>query len=82
MQGERDHKQITKKINKDVNLNDNQAKMELSKEILTSIRRITKTDSNNLIEKYGSIKDIILVEDYNEFSKIDGIGPSKVESLK
>ena len=56
--------------------------MELSKEILTSIRRITKTDSNNLIEKYGSVQNVILVPEYKDFLKIDGIGPSKVESLK
>jgi len=33
------------------------------------------------MENYGSIKDIVLTEDYNDFIKIKGFGKSKVVSL-
>lgn len=50
-------------------------------EVLSSIRRISKNDSKRLLYKYGSINDIILADDYNEFLNIEGIGSTKVESL-
>ena len=43
--------------------------------------RINKTDAGNFMENYGTIKDIVLCEDYNKFLLIEGIGMSKVESL-
>ena len=43
--------------------------------------RVNKNDAKSLMENYGSIKNIVLCDDYNKFLLIDGIGPSKVESL-
>lgn len=43
--------------------------------------RINKNDAKNLMDNYGSIKNIVLCDDYNKFLLIDGVGPSKVESL-
>ena len=48
---------------------------------MSSVRRITKRDAKNLIEQKGSIKDLVLTEDFSEFLQIDGIGSSKVDSL-
>lgn len=48
---------------------------------LATIKRITKTDAKHLIEHYGSIENIVLCEDYNDFGEFKGMGQSKIESL-
>jgi ERCC4-type nuclease len=51
-------------------------------ETLASIRKVNMTDANNLLSNYGSLQDIILHDNLNDFTYIDGIGNSKLESLK
>ena len=38
-------------------------------------------DAEKLLLKYGSIKDIVLCENYGEFAEIDKMGKAKIESL-
>jgi DNA excision repair protein ERCC-1 len=55
--------------------------IEQASEVVSSIKRINKTDSKNLLQTYGSIENIIMAENYEEFLNIDGIGQSKIDSL-
>mmetsp|Transcript_36783 Transcript_36783/g.35515 ORF Transcript_36783/g.35515 Transcript_36783/m.35515 type:complete len:84 (-) Transcript_36783:62-313(-) len=48
--------------------------MEQATEALSSIRRINKRDAQKLLLNYGSLQDIILHDNYNDFMDIDGIG--------
>ena len=50
-------------------------------ETLGSLRRLANKDAGELLSNYGCLKDIILCEDYNEFTNIAGISDAKVESL-
>ena len=50
-------------------------------DVLGSIRRVSKNDAKRLLYNYGSIKDIIMCEDYDEFINIEGIGQSKIECI-
>lgn len=50
-------------------------------DVLSSIKRINKTDAKNLLQNYGSLKSVIEVENYDEFLNIEGIGKSKIEAL-
>ena len=51
------------------------------KESIANIKGMNKLNANALIGNYGSIKDVVLAEDYNEFLHIDGIGKNKIRSL-
>jgi DNA repair protein RadC len=43
---------------------------------------MTTTTAERMLCNYGSLSDIILHPNYNDFMEIDGFGPAKVESLK
>ena len=45
------------------------------------MRRLNNKDADALLSNYGSLKDIILAEDYREFANINGISDAKIESL-
>ena len=49
---------------------------------MSSIRRVNKTDAKNILRNSTSIADLILMDDYAELRDIDGIGPSKIDSLR
>ena len=46
----------------------------MTTEVLSSIRRINKTDAKKLMDSYGSVKSIVNCENYTDFINIDGIG--------
>ena len=50
-------------------------------EVLASVRRITNKDAIRLLGAYGSIKDVICAENYEEFMNIEGIAKAKIDSL-
>ena len=54
---------------------------EKAQEVLGSVRRLAAKDADALLNSYGSLKDIILAEDYKEFGEINGISDAKIESL-
>ena len=54
---------------------------EKAQEVLGSVRRLAAKDADALLSTYGSLKDIILAEDYKEFAEINGISDAKIESL-
>ena len=43
--------------------------------------KVQKRDAEKLLDKYGSLHEIIMQPDYSEFEQIDGIGKTKVERL-
>jgi ERCC4-type nuclease len=50
-------------------------------DILSSIPTITKNDAKKLLNKYGSIAEVISAE-ISEFREIEGFGAKKVQVLK
>jgi len=50
-------------------------------EALCSIRKMNTTVSKQLLKRYGSLKEIILMKDYDEILNIDGVGSSKIDAL-
>ncbi|TNV76042.1 hypothetical protein FGO68_gene5996 [Halteria grandinella] len=61
--------------------NANLTHLEQAGEVLSSIRRVNKTDARNLLQTYGSISGVIGVENYEEFLNIEGIGQNKIDSI-
>ena len=51
------------------------------RETIANIKGMNKTNAAALVGTYGSIKDIVLADDYNEFLHIDGIGKGRIGSL-
>jgi ERCC4-type nuclease len=55
---------------------------EQAVEALSSIKSISKSDAQQLMQRYGgSIKRIVKCEDYSEFLRIKGMGRNKMEKL-
>lgn len=48
---------------------------------LASIRKVNKTDAKNLLQCYGSLREVIQAENYEEFLNIDGIGQQKIDTI-
>lgn len=81
LQGKNEVGRLNKQLLQEWDGNQNLTHISLSENILSSIRRINKTDAKNLMRNYGSVEKIMECRDYNDFLQIDGIGGSKVESL-
>lgn len=81
LQGKNDANSINRKLMQEWKGDQQQTHNGLATEVISSIRRINKTDAKKLMDTYGSVKKIVECKDYSEFIQIDGIGQSKVESL-
>ena len=43
--------------------------------------KINKSDAERLLDRYGSLNDIIICNDYTKFLEIPGIGQTKVDCM-
>ena len=50
-------------------------------EALGSVRRLANKDAGELLSNYGSLKNVILCDDYKDFRNITNISDAKVDSL-
>ena len=61
---------------------DNNEKTDtLVKEAVASIPGITRKDAPSIMDHCGSIKDLILMQNFNDLTDIEGVGPKKVKNL-
>ena len=62
-------------------MGENQKTGVLVKESIAQMKGMNKTNALTLMENYGSLKEMVLARDYNEFLDLEGIGPGKVRCL-
>ena len=51
-------------------------------EVLATIRRFNHRTAKAVLKQHKSLKDVILLQDYNSILNIDGVGVSKIDALR